>query len=88
MLPIKQVPCPFAINSNQTYVEEGAVGKYDKVCVASPGAGLEKRQATLQICFSPCGNVIRIDIVFRGEGNVSQAEKDRYDKDVDVYFQK
>ena len=59
------------------------------MCVASPGSGLDKRQASLQVAFTPTGNNIRIDIVFRGTGKqITKAERKAYDKDVDVFFQK
>ena len=51
--------------------------------------GLDKRQATLQLCIRAGGEQnVKPAIIFRGKGNVSPAEKATYDKGVDVYFQK
>ena len=51
-----QVPLPFVLDSSTTY-ERGSVGRYDKVHVSHPGSGLEKRQCTLQCCFSGLQNI-------------------------------
>ena len=64
------------------------VGKYDKVTVTSPGEGLKKRQASLQLACTAEGNTIKPDIVFRGKGQISKAERKAYDPDVDYFFQK
>lgn len=83
-----QVPLPFVISKKTTY-EVGNKGQKEKVWVAQPSQGLEKRQCTLQICFSPEENHVKIEIIFRGTGKrISPAEKKAYHKDVDIYFQK
>ena len=87
---VDQVPMPFAINLTQTYEEGGArrVQRNRRVWVAQPGAGLEKRQCSLQVCFSPVTNSCRIAIVFRGTGKrISADEKASYHPSVDVYWQ-
>ena len=59
-----------------------------KVWISQPGSGLEKRQCTLKICFSPTGKQPKLAIVFRGTGKrISEDEKQSWHKDVDVYFQ-
>lgn len=83
-----QVPLPFALDKTTTY-ESKEIGHDDKVWVATPGSGLDKRQCTLQMCFSPEDNNCRIDIIFRGSGKrIADEEKQLYHKDVDVYWQK
>ena len=56
--------------------------------MSQPSNGLDKRQATLQLCIRAEGEQnVKPAIVFRGKGNASQEEKVQYDKDLDVYFQ-
>ena len=58
-----------------------------RVWVAQPGSGLDKRQATLQMCFSPKG-MSKPALIFRGTGKrISKDEIVAYDDDVDVYWQ-
>ena len=59
-----------------------------QVWISQPSSGLDKRQATLQLCIRAEGkqNVIPA-IVFRGKENVRADEKAEYDGGVDVYFQ-
>ena len=87
---VDQVPLPFAIDRKTTYEEPVSKEqrKDHKVWVAQPGSGLEKRQCSLQVCFSPVKDQCRIAVVFRGKGNISQDEREAYHKGVDVYFQK
>ena len=84
-LNVDQVPLPFALDKKTTY--ERPLSQNEKVWIAMPGSGLDKRQCTLQICFSPEGNHVKIEIIFRGKGKVSKLEKKAYHKAVDVYFQ-
>ena len=56
--------------------------------VSQPSSGLDKRQATSQLCIWAEGDQhVKPAIVFRGKGNMLSAEKAQYDQDVDVYFQ-
>ena len=56
--------------------------------VAVPHAAMAKRQCTLQIAFTPEGNTIRLDVVFRGQGlRITAEERAQWDPDVDVFFQ-
>ena len=56
--------------------------------VSQPSSGLDKRQATLQLCIRAEGQQnVKPAIVFRGKGNVSIEEKAQYDEGVDIYFQ-
>ena len=85
---VDQSPLPFVVNSKRTYETENARGNKDhKVWIAQPGNGLEKRQASLQICIRPDGTPARLAIIFRGQGNITKVEKQAYHKKVDVYFQ-
>lgn len=64
------------------------LGRNEQVWVASPGSGLDKRQCTLQVCFTPENNQVRTEIIFRGQGKVKAEEKKAYHKSVDVFWQK
>ena len=77
---IDQVPLPFVIDQDKTYDLTGNT----QVRVSQPSIGLDKRQATLQLCIRAKGEQ---NIVFRAKGNVASAEKAEYDPGVDVYFQ-
>lgn len=55
--------------------------------VSQPSSGLDKRQATLQLCIRAEEQNVKPAIVFRGKGNVRADEKAEYDEGVDVYFQ-
>ena len=89
---VDQSPLPFAIDTKKTYERiepRNPENRYKKVWIQQPGSGLEKRQCTLQVCFRPNGEQPRIAIIFRGQGKrITEAEKDSWHKDVDVYFQK
>ena len=81
---IDQVPLPFVVDQEKTYDVTGN----KQVWVSQPSSGLDKRQATLQLCIGAEGDQhVKPAIVFRGKGNVSSAEKTQYDQDVDVFFQ-
>lgn len=81
---IDQVPLPFVIDQDKTYETKGS----EQVWVSQPSSGLDKRQATLQLCIRAEGEQnVKPAIVFRGKGNVKADEKAEYDKGVDVYFQ-
>ena len=82
---VDQVPLPFVVDQGKTYAETG-----DKqIWISQPQSGLEKRQATLQLCIRGEGEqTIKPAIIFRGKGNVSLQELSKHDKRVDVYFQK
>ena len=83
---VDQVPLPFVMDKKTTY--ELPIGHDDKVWIANPGSGLEKRQCTLQVAFSPENNCLRTEIIFRGTGKgIKETEKRAYHKSVDVYFQ-
>ena len=59
-----------------------------QVWVSQPSSGLDKRQATLQLCIRAEGQQnVKPAIVFLGKGNVSAEEKVQYDDGVDIYFQ-
>ena len=45
-LNVDQVPLPFVVEQDQTYEFEGS----KQVWISQPGSGLDKRQATLQLC--------------------------------------
>ncbi|CAB3999323.1 C2H2 zinc finger [Paramuricea clavata] len=80
-----QVPLPFVVDQDKTYDVTGN----KQVWVSQPSTGLDKRQATLQLCIWAEGEQnVKPAIVFRGKGNITSAEKAQYNKGVDVYFQK
>ena len=84
---VDQVPLPFVLDKTQTY--ERPLGRNEKVWVSHPGSGLEKRQCTLQIAFSPENNRIKIEIIFRGTcKGIKEMVKRSYHPSVDVDFQK
>ena len=79
-----QVPLPFVVDQDKTYADKGS----KQVWVPQPASGLEKRQATLQLCIRASGEqTIKPAIVFRGKGNITSDEVAKYNKRVDVYFQ-
>ena len=81
---IDQVPLPFVVDRDKTYDVRGS----KQVWVSQPSSGLDKRQATLQLCIRAEGaQHVKPAIVFRGKGNVSSAEKTKHDHDVDVCLQ-
>ena len=81
---VDQVPLPFVVDQGTTY---DTVGN-KQVWVSQPSSGLDKRQATLQLCIRAEGDQnVKPALVFRGKGTISSAEKDSYDERVDVYFQ-
>lgn len=83
-LNVDQVPLPFVVEQDQTYEFEGN----KQVWISQPGSGLDKRQATLQLCIKAEGEqTVKPAIIFRGKGNVLSAEQEKYDADVHVYFQ-
>eukprot|EP00795_Rhopilema_esculentum_P006573 gene6573-12109_t len=82
---IDQVPLPFAVDQGETYAETGE----KQIWISQPMNGLEKRQATLQLCIRAKGEqTVKPAIIFRGKGNVTLQELAKHDKHVDVYFQK
>ena len=81
---VDQVPLPFVNERGTTYDTLGA----KQVWVSQPSSGLDKRQATLQLCIRADGEQnVKPALIFRGKGRVAMAEKGKYDKRVDVYFQ-
>ena len=89
-LTVDQVPLPFAIDKSKTYdlpVPTSERRDY-RTWVSIQGSGLDKRQCTLQICFSPGNTKIKIAIIFRGKGKrISDDELKAYHKDVHIYWQ-
>ena len=69
---VDQSPCPFAFDSSRTYHQFTEDQHNEKVWISQPGAGLDKTQCSLQICFSPEGKQPPLGIVFRGAGNAYQ----------------
>lgn len=86
---VDQCPLPFVFSGNRMYehYDDGVDQNRVKVWISQPGAGLEKRQCTLQICIRAEGEQPRIAVIFRGKGFVGQDERLSYHPDVDVYFQ-
>lgn len=84
---VDQVGIAFIMDQESTFDFVG--NKRIWIKLAGSGA-LEKRQATLQLCFSPDdGPQPRGAIVFRGTGvRISRVEKQAYDKRIDVCWQR
>ena len=81
---VDQVPLPFVNEQDKTHDTSGA----KQVWVSQPSSGLDKRQATLQLCIRADGEQnVKPTLIFRGKGRVANEEKEKYDKRVDVYFQ-
>ena len=58
-----------------------------RVWATQPGSGLDKRQATLQMCFGRKG-MSKPLLIFRATGKrISKDEIAVYDNDVEVYWQ-
>ena len=75
---------PFVNEQDKTCDTLGA----KEVCVSQPSSGLDKRQATLQLCIGADGEQnVKPALIFRGNGRVATEEKEKYDKRIDVYFQ-
>ena len=57
--------------------------------MSQPPSGLDKRQATLELCIgADWEQNMKPALIFRGKRRVATEEKEKYDKRVDVYFQK
>jgi len=89
----KYLPCnimnsdqvPFSIGDvmTTTYETRGA-----KAVRISQQPGSDKRFCTIQICLSLDGNVqCQPMLIFKGKGNIPQAEREAYDPRVAVFFQ-
>ena len=78
-----QGPCPFIIGQDSTYDIKGS----SSIWISQPGNGLDKTQCTLQLCISPDGECIPPAVIFRGKGNISEKERNAYDKRMHVYWQ-
>ena len=87
-LNVDQSPCPFVFDSNRTYHQFTEDQHNEKVWISQPGAALDKRQFSLQICFSPKGKQPPLGIVFHGSGKrISEDERSSWHKDVHMSFQ-
>ncbi len=65
------------IGQEKTYETGGS----KQVWVSQPSSGLDKRQATLQLCIRAYGSQrVEPAIVLRGKGNITEDEKLKYDK--------
>ena len=75
-------------DSNRTYHQSTEDQVNEKVWISQPGAGLDKRQCSLQICFRSEGNRPPLGIVFRRAGKrISEDERSSWHKDVYFFFQ-
>lgn len=74
---VDQCPLPFALNMRRSFNPKG-----ERCWIAVPGkGGLDKRQATLQICIRAGGpQVMKLFIIFKGSANMvpTQWELDQY----------
>ena len=76
---LDQVPMAFCTTSNDTYD--------DRVWCGIGQKRHWKRQCTLQVCFSPENNQLKIEVIFRGSGQrIKAQEQAAYHRSVDVYW--
>ena len=80
-----QTPLPFVLDDGKTYDKKGV----KEVWVQSGQAGLDKRQATVQLAvFSDWVARVRPTVIFRGKGfRISAKEKQSYRRRVKVMYQ-
>jgi hypothetical protein len=88
MFHMDQIPIAFDVGSKRTNNGMGSVCFIRRVL----GSGLDKRQATLQLCIRADGEqVVRLAIIFRGQGNVLDEEEMKLYQSlrhlITVYFQ-
>ena len=84
---VDQVPLPFAVDDGITMDFVGA----KRVWVKQIGSGLDKRQATLQLCIRARGEQPKPCLIFRGGQKRNKTQRDelkKYDEDVVVPWQK
>ena len=75
---LDQVPLPFCSDSQQSMNPTG-----EQCTIKQPGgSGLSKRFCTLQVCICACAGkqCVKIEIYFKGKGNVGQDELDFFAK--------
>jgi hypothetical protein len=80
-----QTPAPFEYLDGQTYCEKGA----KTVQAKSTKSGWDKRQATLMITAAGDGALLKIIVIFRGEGMIPHEEHeilDSFSENVIVMF--
>ena len=88
---VDQVPLPFTSSDPRTLEFIGT----QRVWVKQPGAGLDKRQCTLQLLIRPLGKQPKPVLIFRGalvpkracDRRKREEESKRYDDDVEVIWQ-
>ena len=69
---VDQVPLPFVVSFTHTFEQRGA----ERVWVRQYMSGsLEKRVATMQLCFSPAGKHVRAGIIFKGERTMNESTR-------------
>lgn len=82
---VDQVPLPFVNEQDKTYETLGAT----QVWVSQPSAGLDKRQATLQLCIRATGvQNVKPALVFRGKGMCPMKKKKSMTKKLMCIFSK
>ena len=80
---VDQSPCSVLFDSNRIYHQFT-----EESLISAPGEGLDKRQCSLQIRFSPEGKQPQLGIVFCGAGKcISEDERSSWHKDVHMCFQ-
>ena len=81
---IDQVPLPFVNEQDKTYNMLDA----KPLRVPQPSPGLDKQQATPQLCTRADGEQkVKPPLISREKGRVATEEKEKYNKRVDMYFQ-
>ena len=81
---VDQTPMPFSVNTKRTY-EKIQPNRQEKVWIAQPGSGLDKRQCTIQMMTRAKGEQPRIAI---GTGKIiREDESAAWHSQVEVYWQ-
>ena len=89
---LDESPLPFARDTTKTYeqIDKGSKENGNKkVWTSQPNTWDSKHFCVLNVCFRPTWEQSKLAIIFRGKGKrLSAIEKESWDNDVDVYFQK
>ena len=85
-LNVDQRPLPFSLDAMKTYELVKPGNSENRTKSGYPGAS--KRSCSPNVYFCPKGEETRLAVIFRGRGKrISEAVKQVWSKDIDVYFQ-
>ena len=87
LINVGQTPMPFVLDIKRTH-QDIQPKNMEKVGIAQPGSGLDKRQCTIQVTTRAEGHQPNIAIIFRGTGKcIREYEKAAWHPGVDVHCQ-